>query len=341
MDISDLLKIALDADASDLHLSAELPPLLRIDGDMQTTALSPLTQNQIHSMVCHIMNDRQIALYEKNSELDFAWNFSDTARFRVHIFQQARGTTAIFRVIPLQIPTLQQLGLGGVYHKLSDRPRGLVLITGAAGSGKTSTLAAMIDHINQTSCRHIITLESPIEFVHRTAKSLVNQREIGRDSKSFGTALQAALREDPDVIMVGEIRDVECLRLALTAAEAGYLVMATMHTSGASTTINRIINMFPVAERPLVRSILAESLQAIASQTLLKRKAGGRVVASEIMIATSAIKNLIRDDRIHEIRSAVQAGASSGMKTMDQSLSRLAGQGIVSRERSSEARRVG
>jgi twitching motility protein PilT len=340
MDISDLLKIALNADASDLHLSAELPPLLRIDGDIQPTAMPPLTQSQIHSLVYDIMDDKQIALYEKNSEIDFAWDFSQIARFRVHIFRQDRGTTAIFRVIPLKILTLQQLGLGGIYHKLSAKPRGLVLITGAAGSGKTSTLAAMVDHINNTSCKHIITLESPIEFAHHSAKSLVSQREIGRDSKSFSTALRAALHEDPDVIMVGEMRDIETIRLALTAAEAGHLVLATMHTSGASTTINRIIDMFPTDEKPLVRSILAESLQAVASQTLLKRKAGGRVVASEIMVATSVIKNLIRDNRVDEIYSALQTGASSGMKTMDQSLTRLVGQGIVSREVSPIAKQV-
>jgi len=334
MDISDLVKIALNAGASDLHLSAELPPLLRIDGEMQATALSPLTQNQIHNVVYAIMDNKQIELYEEYSELDFAWEIPQLARFRVHVFRQNRGMTAVFRVVPLQVPSLQELGLGSIYQKLAAKPRGLVLITGAAGSGKTSTLAAMINHINSTSRKHIITLEDPIEFVHRSEKSLINQRQVGRDTGSFDSALRAAMREDPDVIMVGEMRDSETIRLALTAAETGHLVLATLHTAGAAASINRIIDVFSAAERGLVRSILSESLQAVVSQTLLKRKSAGRVVAGEIMIATSAIKHLIRDDRVAEIYSALQTGASSGMTTMDQSLTRLIGRGVVSRETS-------
>ena len=334
MDISDLVKIALNAGASDLHLSAELPPLLRIDGEIQATSLPPLAHSQIQSLVYAIMNNEQIKLYEECFELDFTWELSQLSRFRVHVFRQNRGMTVVFRTVPFQVPSIEQLGLGNIYQKLAVKPRGLVLITGASGSGKSSTMAAMINHINVNSRKHIITLEDPIEFVHHSEKSLVNQRQVGRDTDSFDSALRAALREDPDVIMLGEMRDIETIRLALTAAETGHLVFATMHTAGAANSINRIIDVFPASERSLVRSILAESLQAVASQTLIKRKSGGRVVASEIMIATSAIKNMIRDDRVSEIYSALQTGASSGMTTMDQSLTRLVGQGIVSRETS-------
>ena len=340
MDITDLVKIALNAGASDLHLSAELPPLLRIDGDMQPTTLSPLAPSHIHSLVYAIMNDKQIEHYEKYSELDFAWELSELARFRVNIFRQNRGMTAVFRAVPLKVPSLQELGLGSIYQKLASKPRGLVLITGASGSGKSSTLAAMVNHININSRKHILTLEDPIEFVHQSDKSLINQRQVGRDTRSFDSALRAAMREDPDVIMVGEMRDLETIRLALTAAETGHLVLATLHTAGAAATINRIIDVFSAAERALVRSLLSESLQAVVSQTLLKRKSGGRVVASEIMIATSAIKNLIRDDRVAEIYSSLQTGASLGMTTMDQSLTRLIGQGIVSHEASRSTRRA-
>jgi len=337
MDISDLLTTALDAGASDLHLSADLSPILRIDGDMQTTSLPILTQAQIKRLVFAIMSDKQIGLFEKYSEQDFEWELAGRARFRVNIFQQHRGITAVFRAIPLTVPTLTELGLGGIYQKLAEKPQGLVLITGASGSGKSTTLAAMIKHINDTSNKHIITLEDPIEFVHSSRKSLINQRQIGRDAGSFVSALRSAMREDTDVIMVGEMRDLETVRMALAAAETGHLVLATLHTGGAATSINRIIEMFPAGERDLVRSMLAESLQAVASQTLLHRKSGGRVVASEIMVATSAIKNLIRNNRVAEIHSALQTGAASGMVTMDQSFTRLVGQGVVNHKLGSKA----
>ena len=329
MDISDLLKIALNAGASDLHLSAELPPLLRIDGDIQPTTLPPLNQSQVHSLVYAIMNDKQIRCYEKEAELDFAWELTELARFRVNVFRQNRGITAVFRMIPLNIPSFQELGLGDIYQQLAIKTSGLLLITGASGSGKSSTLAAMINHINTNSCKHILTLEDPIEFVHQSDKSLINQRQVGRDTSSFGSALRAALREDPDVIMVGEMRDLETIRLALTAAETGHLVLATLHTAGAPASINRIIDVFPATERSLVRSMLSESLQAVISQTLVKKKIGGRVLVDEIMVVTSAIKNLIRDDRVTEIYSALQTGAAVGMRTMDQSLTRLIDQGII------------
>ena len=332
MEISNLLEITLEAGASDLHLSTGLPPILRIDGEMQATSLPPLEQPQIKRLVYGLMSDRQVGLFEKNSEIDLAWELSRRARFRVNIFKQHRGITAVFRAIPLAIPTLAELGLGGIYQKITGKPRGLVLITGASGSGKSTTLAAMIKHINDSSRKHIVTLEDPIEYVHSSSKSVVNQRQIGRDVSSFDRALRSAMREDPDVIMVGEMRDLETVRMALAAAETGHLVLATLHTAGAAASINRIIDMFPSEERQLVRTMLAESLQAVASQTLLRRKSGGRVVASEIMVTTSAIKNLIRSDRVAEIHSALQTGAASGMTTMDQSLSRLVGKGLVSRD---------
>lgn len=332
MDISNLLEIALEAGASDLHLSTGLPPILRIDGEMQTTSLPPLDQPQVKRLVYGLMSDKQIGLFEKNAEIDLGWELSNRARFRINIFRQHRGITAVFRAVPLAIPTLAELGLGGIYQKMTGKPRGLVLITGSSGSGKSTTLAAMIKHINDSSRKHIITLEDPIEFVHTSNKSLVNQRQIGDHVASFDGAVKSAMREDPDVIMIGEMRDIETVRMALSAAETGHLVLATLHTSGAATSINRIIDMFSAEEQPLVRSMLAESLQAVASQTLLRRKSGGRVVASEIMITTSAIKNLIRTDRVAEIYSALQTGAASGMTTMDQSLNRLVGKGVVSRD---------
>ncbi|MGB0473055.1 MAG: type IV pilus twitching motility protein PilT [Porticoccaceae bacterium] len=336
MDISNLLEIALEAGASDLHLSSGLPPILRINGDIQTTTLPPLEPSQVRRLVYEIMSDRQVGLFEKTGEIDVAWEIPRRARFRVNIFQQHRGITAVFRTVPVTIPTLAELGLGGIYQKMTGKPRGLVLITVASGSGKSTTLAAMIKHINDTSHRHVVTLEDPIEFVHVSNKSVVNQRQIGQHVNSYGDALKSAMREDPDVIMIGEMRDLDTVRMALAAAETGHLVLATLHTSGAATSINRIIQMFPAEERQLARTMLAESLQAVASQTLLRRKSGGRVVASEIMVATSAIKNLIRNDRVAEIYSALQTGAASGMTTMDQSLSRLVGKGVVSRDFSIE-----
>ena len=337
MEISNLLEIALEAGASDLHLSTGLSPMLRIDGEIKTTTLPPLEKSQIKSLLYGLMSKRQVNLFEKNAEIDLAWEMPTRARFRVNIFCQHRGITAVFRFIPVTVPTLAELGLGGTYQKMAGRSRGLVLITGASGSGKSTTLAAMIKHINDSSRKHIITLEDPIEFVHKSNKSLVNQRQIGQHVTNFYGALKSAMREDPDVIMIGEMRDLDTVRMALAAAETGHLVLATLHTSGAATSINRIIEMFPAAERQLVRSMLADSLQAVASQTLLQRKSGGRVVASEIMIATAAIKNLIRSDRVAEIYSALQTGAASGMTTLDQSLDRLAEKGVISRDFSVEA----
>lgn len=276
MDISNLLEIALEARASDLHLSSGLPPILRINGDIQTTTLPPLEPSQVRRLVYEIMSDRQVGLFEKTGEIDVAWEIPRRARFRVNIFQQHRGITAVFRTVPVTIPTLAELGLGGIYQKMTGKPRGLVLITGASGSVKSTTLAAMIKHINDTSHRHVVTLEDPIEFVHVSNKSVVNQRQIGQHVNSYGDALKSAMREDPDVIMIGEMRDLDTVRMALAAAETGHLVLTTLHTSGAAS-INRIIQMFPAEEKQLARTMLAESLQAVASQTLLRRKSGSHV----------------------------------------------------------------
>lgn len=329
MTIADLLKLALSAGASDLHLAAELPPLLRIDGAIQPTTLAPFPHAQVHSLIYAIMNDKQIKCFEKNGELDFAMEMTGLARVRVNLFRQNLGMTAVFRLIPLKVPTIEELELDDIFKQLASYTRGLVLVTGSSGSGKSTTLAAMLDHINTNNRKHILTLEDPIEYVHQSKKSVINQRQVGRDTKNFNRGLRNALREDPDVIMLGEIRDLETIRLALTAAETGHLVLTTLHTREAATAIHRIIDVFPAAERSLVRSMLAESLQAVVSQVLLERTEGGRVVACEIMIVNPAIKNLIRSDRVAEIPSVMQTGAALGMKTMDQSLATLIEQGIT------------
>ena len=329
MTIADLLKLALSAGASDLHLAAELPPLLRIDGAIQPTTLTPFPHAQVHSLIYAIMNDKQINRFEKNDELDFAIELKGLARVRVNLFRHNLGMTAVFRLIPLKVPTLEELQLDDIFKQLASYSRGLVLVTGSSGSGKSTTLAAMLNHINTNNRKHILTLEDPIEYVHQSKKSIINQRQVGRDTKSFNRGLRSALREDPDVIMLGELRDLETIRLALTAAETGHLVLTTLHTMEAATAIHRIIDAFPAAERSLVRSMLAESLQAVVSQALLERTEGGRVVACEIMIVNPAIKNLIRSDRAAEIPSVMQTGAAVGMKTMDQSLATLIEQGIV------------
>ncbi len=329
MTIADLLKLALSAGASDLHLAAELPPLLRIDGAIQPTTLTPFPHAQVHSLIYAIMNDKQINCFENNDELDFAMELKGLARVRVNLFRHNLGMTAVFRLIPLKVPTLEELQLDDIFKQLASYSRGLVLVTGSSGSGKSTTLAAMLNHINTNNRKHILTLEDPIEYVHQSKKSIINQRQVGRDTKSFNRGLRSALREDPDVIMLGELRDLETIRLALTAAETGHLVLTTLHTMEAATAIHRIIDAFPAAERSLVRSMLAESLQAVVSQALLERTEGGRVVACEIMIVNPAIKNLIRSDRAAEIPSVMQTGAAVGMKTMDQSLATLIEQGIV------------
>ncbi len=332
MDITELLAFSVKQGSSDLHLSAGLPPMIRIDGDMRRVNLPPLEHKEVHQLVYDIMNDKQRRDYEEFLETDFSFEVPGVARFRVNAFNQNRGAAAVFRTIPSRVLTLEDLGFGQVFRNLSMLPRGLVLVTGPTGSGKSTTLAAMVDYVNENRYQHILTIEDPIEFVHESKKCLVNQREVHRDTHGFSEALRSALREDPDIILVGEMRDLETIRLALTAAETGHLVFGTLHTTSAAKTIDRIVDVFPGAEKSMVRAMLSESLQAVISQTLMKKIGGGRIAAHEIMIGTSAIRNLIREDKIAQMYSAIQTGASYGMQTMDQNLLRLVSQKVITRE---------
>ncbi|MDQ5770087.1 MAG: type IV pilus twitching motility protein PilT [Candidatus Thiothrix sulfatifontis] len=332
MDITQLLAFSVKNNASDLHLSGGMPPMIRVDGEMRKINLPVLDHKQVHALVYDIMNDHQRKNYEEHWECDFSFEIPGVARFRVNAFNQNRGAGAVFRTIPSKVLTLDQLGAPGIFRKISENPRGLVLVTGPTGSGKSTTLAAMVDYKNDTDYGHILTIEDPIEFVHESKKSLVNQREVHRDTKGFEAALRSALREDPDTILVGEMRDLETIRLALTAAETGHLVFGTLHTTSAPKTIDRIVDVFPAAEKEMVRSMLSESLQAVISQTLLKKKGGGRVAAHEILIGTRAVRNLIRENKIAQMRSAMQTGQNDGMQTLDQSLKNLVMKGLVDRE---------
>ncbi len=335
MDIGDLLAFGVKNGCSDLHLSSGLPPMIRVDGDIRRINAPPLDHKEVHDMVYDIMNDKNRKDYEEFLECDFSFEVPGLARFRVNAFNQNRGAAAVFRTIPSDILSLEQLGAPKCFEEISDYPRGVVLVTGPTGSGKSTTLAAMVNHKNETEYGHILTLEDPIEFVHQSKKCLMNQREIGRDTLGFNEALRSALREDPDVILVGEMRDLETIRLALGAAETGHLVFGTLHTSSAAKTIDRVVDVFPAAEKDMVRAMLSESLRAVISQALLKKKGGGRVAAHEIMIGTPAIRNLIRENKIAQMYSAIQTGAQFGMKTLDQDLERLIKEGLVDR---SEAR---
>lgn len=330
MDITELLAFSAKQNASDLHLSAGLPPIIRVDGDIRRLNVPAIDNNDVRKLIYAIMNDRQRRDYEEHLEIDFSFEVPGIARFRVNAFTQARGAGAVFRTIPNQVLSMQTLGLGEVFERLAMLPRGLVLVAGPTGSGKSTTLAAMIDYINDHRYEHILTIEDPVEFVHVSKRCLINQREVHRDTHSFADALRSALREDPDVIQVGELRDLETIRLALTAAETGHLVLGTLHTTSAAKTIDRIIDVFPGEEKAMVRSMLSESLQAVVSQSLLKRQGGGRVAAHEVLIATSAVRNLIREDKVAQMYSAMQTGGSLGMQTLDAALSRLVNEGVVS-----------
>ena len=330
MDITELLAFSAKEGASDLHISAGLPPIIRIDGDVRRINLPHMEHRQVHSLIYEIMNDKQRRDYEEFLETDFSFEVPGVARFRVNVFNQNRGDAAVFRTIPSNVLTLEQLGMGDVFRRVSLLPRGLVLVTGPTGSGKSTTLAAMVDHINENRYDHILTIEDPIEFVHQSKKCLVNQREVHRDTLGFGEALRSALREDPDVVLVGELRDLETIRLALTAAETGHLVFGTLHTTSAAKTIDRVVDVFPSGEKPMVRSMLSESLQAVISQTLLKKVGGGRVAAHEILIGTAAIRNLIREDKVAQMYSAIQTGGALGMQTLDQCLHHLVEQRLIS-----------
>jgi len=331
VDISDLLAFSVKNKASDLHLSAGLPPMIRVHGDIRKINVPALDHTAVHDMVYDIMSDGQRKVYEETLECDFSFEIPNLARFRVNAFNHQRGSGAVFRTIPSKILTLEELNCPAIFKDIADTPRGLCLVTGPTGSGKSTTLAAMIDYINDKEFGHILTVEDPIEFVHTSKKCLINQREVGPHTLSFNNALRSALREDPDVILVGEMRDLETIRLALTAAETGHMVFGTLHTSSAAKTIDRIIDVFPAAEKEMVRSMLSESLRAVISQTLLKTKdEQGRVAAHEIMIGTPAIRNLIREAKIPQMYSAIQTGQNVGMQTLDQNLQDLVKRNIVS-----------
>ncbi|MFC3851435.1 type IV pilus twitching motility protein PilT [Salinispirillum marinum] len=332
MDITELLAFSAKQNASDLHLSADLPPMIRVDGDVRRINVPAMNNKQVHGLIYDIMNDKQRKDFEEFLETDFSFEVPGVARFRVNAFNHNRGCGAVFRTIPSKVLTMEDLGMGDVFKDIAGVPRGLVLVTGPTGSGKSTTLAAMINFLNETRYQHVLTVEDPIEFVHESKRCLINQREVGRDTKGFTAALRSALREDPDIILVGEMRDIETIRLALTAAETGHVVFGTLHTTSAAKTIDRIIDVFPAEEKSMVRSMLSESLQAVISQTLLKRKGGGRVAAHEIMRGTSAIRNLIREDKVAQMYSSIQTGAAQGMITMDQSLRNLVDKGVIATE---------
>ncbi|UTW05507.1 type IV pilus twitching motility protein PilT (plasmid) [Amphritea atlantica] len=332
MDITELLSFTVHQGASDLHITAGMPPVIRVDGEVRRIKLPSLEHKQVHTLIYDIMNDKQRKDYEDRFETDFSFEVPGLARFRVNAFNQNRGAAAVFRTIPSKVLTMDDLGMGQVFRNLSNNARGLVLVTGPTGSGKSTTLAAMVDYINENRSEHILTIEDPIEFVHQSKKCLVNQREVHRDTLGFEEALRSALREDPDIILVGEMRDLETIRLALTAAETGHLVFGTLHTTSAAKTIDRIIDVFPAAEKSMVRSMLSESLQGVISQTLLKKPKGGRIAAHEIMVGTPAIRNLIREDKVAQMYSAIQTGAGFGMITLDQSLTDLMQKGLITRE---------
>jgi twitching motility protein PilT len=332
VDISELLSFGVKNKASDLHLSAGMPPLIRVDGDMRRIDLPSLDDKQVHDLIYQIMSDKQRKNYEEFFETDFSFEISGLARFRVNVFNQHRGPGAVFRTIPAKVLSLEELNAPTIFKDIADSPRGIVLVTGPTGSGKSTTLAALIDYVNTNKSDHIVTIEDPIEFVHDSKKSLINQREVYRDTKGFAEALRSALREDPDVILVGEMRDLETIRLALTAAETGHLVFGTLHTTSAAKTIDRIVDVFPGEEKEMVRAMLSESLRAVISQTLIKKLGGERIAAYEIMICTPAIRNLIREAKVAQMYSAIQTGRVVGMQTLDQSLQDLVQRNIISKK---------
>ncbi len=333
MDVTKLLTFAVQVGASDVHLSSGESPLIRLHGDVKKLDYPPLSREEVHDLVYDIMDDGQRKKYEQNMELDFAFDMGDTGRFRVNVFMQQRGEGAVFRAIPSRIFSIDELGLPPILYTLCEREKGLVLVTGATGSGKSTTLAAMVDYINDNYAKHILTIEDPVEFTHRSKKCLVNQRELFSHTHSFANALRSALREDPDVILVGEMRDLETIQLAITAAETGHLVFGTLHSPGAAQTVDRVIDVFPAAQQSQIRAQFSDSVEAIVTQTLCKKKGGdGRVAALEILVGTPAVRNLIREGKVHQIQSAIQVGQKSGMQTMDMALIDLVNRGVISHE---------
>jgi len=332
MDITQLLAFSVQNQASDLHLSAGMPPLIRVDGDMRKIDLPILSDKQVQAMIYDIMRDQQRKTYEQEWEIDFAFEIPKLARFRVNAFTQRRGVAAVFRTIPNTISSLEDIYAPPIFQTLAKKNRGLILVTGATGSGKSTTLAALLDYKNSTEYGHILTIEDPIEFVHQSKKSLINQREVHRDTKSFNIALRSALREDPDTLLIGEMRDLETIRLALRAAETGHLVLATLHTTSAPKTIDRVVDVFPATEKDMVRSMLSSSLQAVIAQTLLKKPTGGRIAAYEVMVGTPAIRSMIKENKIAQMVSAIETGEFAGMQTHDQSLQKLLSKGLINRE---------
>ncbi len=331
MDINELLKFGIKNKASDLHLSAGLPPMIRVDGEIKKINLPALDHKSVHDLIYDIMSDKHRKEYEEKLETDFSFEMPNVGRFRVNVFNQNRGAGAVLRMIPSEVLTLEQLVTPPIFKELAQNPRGLILVTGPTGAGKSTTLAAMIDYINENFHHHILTIEDPIEFVHQSKKSLINQREVHRDTYGFSAALRSALREDPDVILVGEMRDLETIRLALTAAETGHLVFGTLHTSSAAKTIDRIVDVFSAEEKDMVRSMLSESLRGVISQTLIKKIGGGRVAAHEIMIGIPAIRNLIRENKVAQMYSTIQTNQSIGMQTLDQDLQKLVDEQLINR----------
>ncbi len=331
MDITQLLTFGVEQSASDCHLSSAEPPMLRIHGELKRLDHPPLSKEQVHAMVFDMMNDVQRKVFEEYHECDFSFEMGDIARFRVNVYLQRRGMGAVFRTIPTKVLALEQLGMPPILRQLCDKEKGLVLVTGPTGSGKSTTLAAMLDFLNETFEGHILTIEDPIEFVHKSKKCLVTQRELGPHTLSFANALKSALREDPDIILVGEMRDLETIQLALTAAETGHLVFGTLHTSSAPKTVDRIIDVFPPNQQAQIRTQFAESVEGVITQTLLKKKTGGRAAALEIMIGTTAVRNLIREAKLHQIPGIMQASKKDGMQTMDMALVDLVTRGVVTK----------
>lgn len=331
MEITDLLTFCVQNKASDLHISAGMPPMVRVDGNMKKIDVPPLEDKEAKNLIYDVMNDRQRRIYEEELEVDFSIEVPNLARFRINAYIQNRGASATFRTIPSKVLSLNELNAPKIFTDISDYPRGIVLVTGPTGSGKSTTLAAMVDYINTTKPHHILTVEDPIEFVHQSKKSLINQREVNRDTLSFNSALKSALRSDPDVILVGEMRDLETIKLALTAAETGHLVFGTLHTSSAAKTVDRVIDVFPGQDKEMIRGMLSESLRAVIAQVLMPKVGGGRVAAHEIMISTPAIRNLIRENKIAQMYSSIQTGREHGMQTLDQCLAHLVEQGLVTK----------